>query len=289
VLWRGRRFSLVTYGAFVALGAAVMALWSGACVIALGVAPASFASFALLVSASMLLGGRAAGLCYRARGLLADPHAALRTVGFVSWGGYLGMAIATAAGSQLLALPCGALLDRLLLPGLACSAIGRLGCLSYGCCGGRACPDGIVFRNPDARVVRELGAAASVPRMPTQLLSSGWALCVLLLLCWPSTRALPAGVLFALGCLLYALGRMVIEQTREEAVYSRLRLTRGHLAAAVLAVGGVAALLTIDGAPFPAVHGPRLAELGSAWPAALACGVLTLLVAGVHGRRIGQW
>ena len=287
VLLRGSHWTLVSYGAFVGGGAGLMALWSGASLNALGIAPADFGWFALSVAVAMLFGGRLLGLAYRPRLLLRSPLRALRTVGFVSWGGYLGLAMAAAAGARTLGLPLGAVFDRLVLPGLVCSAIGRLGCLSYGCCGGRPWRHGILWRNPEARIVRELGEVACVPRVPTQLLSGGWALCVVALLWWPSTLPLPAGALTATGCLLYALGRFAIESTREEASYSRLGLTRGQfasLAVAAVALGGV---LSLAARPYVAVHGPALGSLP--WSSALGCSLLCLLVAGLHGRRVGHW
>lgn len=291
VAWRGARVALVTYGLFVGAGAFAMVLWSGAMLGALGVSSTRFFPFGVAVGLAMLVGGRCAGVLYRLRLLFASPVEALRTVGFVSWGGYAGMIAAALAGAGWLGLAPGAVLDRLLLPGLLCSAIGRFGCLSYGCCGGRPWAHGVCWRNPDARVVRELGQAAIVPRIPTQLLSSALALGLMLVLLGLTPFPLPAGALSALGVLLYGLGRAVIETTREEARFGGCGWTRGLFASLAVAAIGLAAALAIGGTP--AWPRPAWVAPSDAWlavlPAAFACGVMTTLVTGIHGRRVGRW
>lgn len=292
VAWRSARLSLVTYGQFVAAGAFAMTLWSGASLGVLGVGPSRFAPFAVGVGLAMLAGGRLAGLLYRPELLWRAPFEALRTVGFVSWGGYAGLFAAAVLGARWLGLPAPLVLDRLLLPALLCSAIGRFGCLSYGCCGGRPWAHGITWRDPDARIVRELGREASVPRVPTQLLSSGLALGLALILMLLTTRPLPPGALTAFGVLVYGLGRASVESTREEARYGRWCLTRGQLASLGLAALGLVATLGLPDAagswPVPAWRAPASAWLDTL-PTALVCGTLVLLVTGVHGRRIGRW
>lgn len=291
VAWRTRRLSLVTYGLFVGAGAFAMTLWSGATLIALGVPAVRFAPFAVAVGGCMLLGGRVGGLLYRARLLVTAPFEALRTVGFVSWGGYLGLFAVGFAGASWLGLPPGVVIDRLVLPGLLCSAIGRFGCLSYGCCGGAPSRHGIVWRNPEARIVRELGKAASMPRVPTQILSSLFALVLTCVLAALTMRPLPAGSLAALGALAYGLGRAALEATREEARFGRLRFTRGQFATLAVSALAVTALFVIDGPaawPAPAWDAP-LSAWRAALPAALGCGALTLLVTGIHGPRVGRW
>lgn len=291
VAWRTRSVSLVTYGLFVGAGAFAMTLWSGAQFVALGVPAARFAPFAVAVGGAMLLGGRIAGILYRAPLLFTAPVQALRTVGFVSWGGYLGMFVVAYAGASWLGLAPEAVADRLVLAGLLCSAIGRFGCLSYGCCGGAPWRHGIVWRNPEARIVRELGPSASVPRIPTQILSSLLALALSVVLAALTPRPLPAGAVAALGVLAYGLGRAALEATREEARFGHLCLTRGQLVTCAAAAIATIALLVIDGPaswPRPAWEAP-LAAWCAALPAAFGCGALTLVVTGLHGPRVGRW
>lgn len=291
VAWRGRRVSLVTYGVFVGVGAAAMVLWAGAQLVTLGVSPRRFCVFSVVACVAMLVGGRVAGLGYRLRLLLERPVEALRTVGFVSWGGYAALLCAALALAPFLGVSMGLLADRLLLPGLLCSSIGRLGCLSYGCCGGRPWPHGITWYAPDARIVRELGADAVVPRVPTQLLSSASTLALLGVLLGMTTRSLPAGALTALAALLYGLVRVLVEHTREEHRLLGSRFTRGQAAALATSAVGTLALFVVDGpASWPV---PAWSASATAWcaacPAAIVAGTLALLVTGLHGRRVGRW
>lgn len=292
-LYRGPRASFVTYGAFVGAGAFAMVLFSCASLAASGAAAGPLAVFALATGCGMLAGGRLTGLLYRAPLLRRDPLQALRTVGFVSYGGYAGMALAACATAPQLALPWppSAVLERLLLPGLVCSAIGRFGCLSYGCCGGRPWAAGIHWHNPDARIVRELGARAGCARIPTQLLSSAHALAAAALLAWAGTHPLPAGAFASLAALLYGLGRAILEQTREEARFTALQLTRGQLIALALAGLGVYGLLAAAPAPLlpPIVSTLPLPAFATALPIAACCALLTALVTGIHGPRVGHW
>ena len=289
VLVRGKRWTLVTYGAFVALGTFVMTFWACLSLAALGVDSSRIFIFALAVTLMMLTFGRMAGMLYRWPLLLAAPVTAVRTVGFVSWGGYLGMVGGAILGIALLKLPMGMILDRLVLPGMLCSAIGRVGCLTYGCCTGRPHDQGICYHSADARIVREQGASACVPRWPTQLISGLWALCVLLILAWPSLQPLPQGTLTATACLLYSLGRIAIERTRDEERLGRLQWTRGQYAALACFVISLVALMLLGEQPTTIATRFDSNALGFATATASVTALLSLAIAGLHGRRVGYW
>jgi len=98
--------------------------------------------------------------------------------------------------------------------GLACPigmAIGRLGCLGYGCCYGRPTdlPWGLVFANTDP-------LNPPVPRHPTQLYSSIALLLIFFVVLWYRKRAHAKGAIAALFVSLYCLYRFLVEFIRED-------------------------------------------------------------------------
>ncbi len=283
----------VGYGALVAVGAALGGL------VALGllapVMPAVVvAKYLVGISLAMLMGGRLAWLGYEHRALRAAPGATLRRVGFVSFGAYAAMFLYAVLWSrwQLTELPLGWLLDRTMAACLICSGFGRLGCLSYGCCYGRVWPAGIVYRDPQAKVLRELGPAGAQPRMPAQLVSALLAFGAALLML--GTLALGAGPGFAtgLGALCYALGRFHVERLRDELRVLDGRLTRGQLSS--MAIAGAALLWLAS--PSALLGAAEQAGLVFAWAevrAHLAVPLLAalpvFLVCGYHRHRVGCW
>ena len=84
---------------------------------------------------------------------------------------------------------------------------------------------------------------------------------------------------------------MSLETTREEARFGRRAFTRGQLASLALASLGLIFSLACAGGPSwpsPAWHAPATDWL-TAMPVALVCGLLSLVVTGIHGRRVGHW
>lgn len=279
----------VTYGALVAAGAAAMALGIGQLLVAGGVAPRRIGLYLVGLALSMLLCGRIAWLLYHPEILLREPRAALRSVGFVSWGGYVGMfgfalAFAVATGLDPLWL-----IDRTLLPAFVCSGLGRLGCLTYGCCYGRPSAHGIRWTHPAAKAVRELGAAGSVPRVPTPLLSALLAFSLVPILWAVSRAAPPAGAVTAIGLLLYAIGRFSVESLREQPRYGSWGLSSGQIGSAIMGAAAIVLLLTVDGPPgwTPAAwDGAAFLALA---PAGALAATLVFVVCGAHWRRVGSW
>jgi phosphatidylglycerol:prolipoprotein diacylglycerol transferase len=90
-------------------------------------------------------------------------------------------------------------------------AIGRLGCLGFGCCYGRptSLPWGLVFPNTDP-------LNPPVPRHPTQLYSSLALLAIFLVMLWYRKRPHTKGAVAALFVSLYCLYRFLIEFVRED-------------------------------------------------------------------------
>lgn len=110
-------------------------------------------------------------------------------------------------------LPLWKLVDAIVAPVALAQAVGRLGCLSAGCCwGSKASSEGfaVVFTNPVA--AQQTGVPLNVPLVPTQLLQFGNDLLLALILTFAWRKQLrPDGTVWWLYVLLYSLGRGTIE------------------------------------------------------------------------------
>jgi protein-S-isoprenylcysteine O-methyltransferase Ste14/prolipoprotein diacylglyceryltransferase len=295
VLFRFGRTVWVSYGAFAGAGAA---LGLGVCHALLrSVLPFRQEALYLVgLAVGVLVGARLVALLYQARLLLTSPREALRRVGFVSWGGYLGMFAAPFVLAPLAGEDAWWLLDRTLVAGLACSAVGRVGCLAYGCCYGRRAPAGICWHHEDAKVNRDHPGAERTARIPTQLLSTAYAAGLVPFALLVMTSA-PPGVAAVLTSMVYCFARFGVECLRDEPRFFRFGLTRGQIVSAAAAVASVALLLafpfvtasraapalprvSIDGGP-----GRGIAE----WGVVLAAAFFVFVACSVHWKRVGRW
>ena len=280
----------VTYGVFAAAAAAVIGAVMAAALTGAGLS-ASLRGWCLVgLAVAIPLGSRAMWLAYRVDQLRADPWNTLRQVGFVSWGGILGL-LGFAAGFAFAAhLNVWGLLDAAAVAGLAGQAVARLGCFTYGCCYGRPSALGVRWTEPESKPVREHGAAGAVPRVPTQLLSSvgAAALCALMVLV--ARRGVPPGTVTGLAFLGYGTVRFGIECLRADPRHGAWRLTQGQVGCLSVMVLGLLALLTL-----PATAAPRtglaldFAGVVDVAPVLAGCVALILGVYGFHWRRVGRW
>jgi phosphatidylglycerol:prolipoprotein diacylglycerol transferase len=290
VLFRVGPIVCVTYGAFAGLGAA---LGLAACHLLLEreLPLATEALYLFGAAVWMLLGARFVALLYKPRLLLRNPREAFRSVGFVSWGGYLGMFTFPFLFAEVAGGEPWRLLDRTCFAGLVCSCVGRIGCLAYGCCYGRPAEGGICWQHPDAKVNREGGLRERVARIPTQLLSAVHTASLLPIVGVTLARGAPGGFATALGSLLYALGRFGIECLRDEPRFGPWRLTRGQIACAFAGSASIVGLLSFsDGGaaargPMPPPEPSRMA----AWLAVVAASLVAFVVCSLHWKRVGRW
>ncbi|HVP61901.1 MAG TPA: prolipoprotein diacylglyceryl transferase family protein [Myxococcaceae bacterium] len=277
----------VTYGLFVALGTSVVALLGH---VALGGLCSSrqYVVYAFGLAVAMALGARLASLVYNFAALRRRGLVELRTVGFVSWGGYLGMLVFTAAFGAATGIHLLAILDRLLPLLFVCMAFGRVGCLTYGCCFGRPSPGGLRWTDPDAKAVRLLGAEiGSLPRFPVQLVAAGVGLGAAALT-WTIGRfdgAVGTPTLFAV--LWYCLVRLGVEQLRDEPRLGPLGWTRGQWLAAGVAGLSLVSLMRLD--PNVTVTAARGSLDLLAPRTAAGVGLLAFVIFGLHWRRVGRW
>jgi len=175
--------------------------------------------------------------------LPGGPRTTLRS-GSTILGAILGAGTAATAWAAARGERVGDWLDAAAGAAPLAQAIGRLGCLSAGCCYGRPTDSWLALRLPDT-------SGTVLPRYPAQLIASAADLGILAAVLLAERRlarrgrAAP-GALFALYLALYAVKRFLLEFLRGTALPVLLGLTWAQLVAAVLlagaAAGGLAAL-----------------------------------------------
>ena len=206
-------------------------------------------------------------------------------MGFVSWGGYLGMFTFPFAFGWTTGHDPWWLLDRTFLSALACSGIGRIGCLTYGCCYGRKAAAGVAWTHPDAKPNREHGVAGAARHIPTQLLSAASVLLLAPIVAFVLFQSAPGGATLV-GSLLYATARFGVECLRDEPRFAGM--TRGQPVPRRVALAA-AILLGRPHATTPYTHVIVTSSSPVAWAAVLSVSFAVFLICGVHVRRVGRW
>lgn len=136
--------------------------------------------------------------------------------GSVFYGGLIGGLIAGGISVKVQKLPAGLTTDCL-APSIALfHGFGRIGCFLGGCCYGVEWEHGITFTNSLAE------SANGVPRVPVQLIESGFEFALFALLSVFLIKDRLKGKLLALYLLIYPVGRFTLEFWRGDDY-------RGHL------------------------------------------------------------
>jgi phosphatidylglycerol:prolipoprotein diacylglycerol transferase len=299
VLFRCGNAVFVTFGLFAGLGALLSMTGMGGLLVAQGVPAHVFLLLALVGGAAVVVGSWLAGQLFGYELLLRSPREALRRPVFVSWGGLVGMLLALAVFAPFTGLGLLVILDAAARSVPLGHALGRFGCLSYGCCFGRPTrfPVAITYRNPEAKAVRVAGLQ-HVPLHPAAFYEAVLDFGILVVVNAASWLGVAPGVPTALTFLLYGLGRFAIEFLRDDRERFAPRplavlpaLSVNHLLClAMAAVGALAlpALLRCDAAPF--VSWPAaLAAVPTLLPITAPSAGLVFLGFSLHRGRVGKW
>jgi phosphatidylglycerol---prolipoprotein diacylglyceryl transferase len=204
-----------TYGLLLAL-AFIAGIWLASRNAAkAGLNPDSIWNLGLIIIFSALVGAKFLLFISEYSYYSANPReifslATLRSSG-VYYGGLLLALLASAWYLHKTKLPSWSVAD-ITAPGIALGqAIGRIGCLSAGCCYGRPTqlPWGITFNNPYS--AENVGVPLNVRLHPTQLYESLGAMILFAYLMWRLKRKHFAGQIILEYLCLYAALRFVIE------------------------------------------------------------------------------
>lgn len=185
-----------------------------------GISPDSVWNMGLVVIFAALVGSKLLLLLSDFQYYAQNPReifslSTLRSMG-VYYGGLL-LALGAAAWYTLRnRLPAWTLADCA-APGIALGqAIGRLGCLSAGCCYGRPThvPWGISFTSQYA--YDNVGVPLNIPLHPTQIYESVGAFCLFIYLTWRLPKPHIKGQILMEYLSLYAILRFIIEFFRDD-------------------------------------------------------------------------
>jgi phosphatidylglycerol:prolipoprotein diacylglycerol transferase len=293
VLFERNGLIFVTYGLFAAAGAFVSLTWLSVLLLMQGLTAAETGVLIGAGCLGVLLMSRLFALVLDYRLLLRDPARALRSVAFVSWGGIIAVALTAilfslATGHTLLPL-----LDAIAVAGPAGHAIGRLGCIAYGCCHGRPAAAGPAVRyfNPQAKAVRVSGLRG-VPLHPVPLYEGALILALFIALNALYFAGVPAGVPTAAYFAGYGAIRFGTEFLRDNTSrYLRPPFALNHALSTGLVLCGAVLLPAVlvsptgSGVSFSFSLGGLVRVLPVL---SLAC---LFLFAGfaVHRNRVGEW
>jgi phosphatidylglycerol:prolipoprotein diacylglycerol transferase len=166
----------------------------------------------------------------------------LRHGGLVFYGGLIGASLACLIYTLLKKMPVWKTADAL-APSVALGYVfGRIGCLLYGCCYGRACGDHWwAIRYPAPHETHPSGQDA-IPVYPTQILDSLLNLGLYLGLAWLYRRKKFHGQVFATYLMCYAVTRSIVETFRGDYTAPHLHggLTPAHLISIGILFAGIA-------------------------------------------------
>lgn len=296
VLWRTPKRTLVHFGPLAGLASGLALYAAFARQTQAGLQPARYAAhMCLLAPVAIIAGSRALGLALDWRGLLRDPVGSLRRRSLAFQGGLAACVVGLTYMARAYGLDLLTLYDCFALSLPLGHAVGRLACLSYGCCHGR--PTGvrwaIRYDNPDAKAVWDarLGGISIHPTQLYQSLGSGALFALLAALA--ARGAERAGVITAAYFALAALGRLVLERFRGEPSPRVGALTAFQLIAVGQLALGVAMYFFArsNGSPAPFAGDSFARALVASLPLApyaLAVALVVALSFGLHGPKVGR-
>lgn len=293
VLFRVGDYIFVTLGLFAAIGAILGGLWASFLLLGQGLPLLHVA----LLLAGILVGhvvlARAFLLPWRLPNLVQRTGETLRTVEFASWGGFIAIAAALVLYAVLSGRSLLLLIDAAVLAGTLTHAVGRIGCLTFGCCFGRPteCPLAIRYDSPLAKAAWSAGLRGT-PIHPVPLYEAAFTLGLFLLLNAVALAGSREGVPAALYLLMYGSGRFLLEFLRYEWAQDRIGpLSRNQWLSLLEAGAGVALLAALSTASGPA--SPSIGEADAQAlvliPLLIVCGALVFLAYSLHRGSIGRW
>jgi prolipoprotein diacylglyceryltransferase len=288
VLFRKGEFIFVTYGLFIALGGFFFLVLLSSSLFSQNLTRSEILILVVISVASIYFFSKLFWWIENWHDLKTQQWFGLRHVGFVSWGAFAGLGASILFFSFLYDYPILMVSDAVVRSVFMAWVIGRLGCLTYGCCCGlpKESP-GIIYRNIESTIVRETGRSQP-PRHPTPVYSA--LHCAITLVCLNSIIvffSLPVGFITATGMILYAVGRAFIEYFRERSLH-----VYGHLSCLTLFCGGWFLLFLLS--PITSEFSPQplnfsvVDDVLPIIPILASLSLIAFLATGLHRKEIGM-
>jgi phosphatidylglycerol:prolipoprotein diacylglycerol transferase len=293
IFFRRGNIILVTYGVFVSVGSFLFMLHISALFLARGVGEKDIAVFLASSALSAAFFAHAFWWLKRCKEMLRQPLWGFRLVGFVSYGALFGLVVAAVAFAGIFGYDWMVILDIVVRGMFIAYALGRIGCLTYGCCWGKeSSGPGIVYHNAEAKINR-LRGPSQTSRHPTPFYSALEGLVIFALVNVLPALRMSAGFLTAFAFLVYPAARLFIESYRERDHEIFRCLNEGHLGCALMFLVGLVLLFALRFGPASASPTPlSLAVLGRLLPllpVILGLSGLIFFISGFHWRRVGSW
>ncbi len=292
VFFHRGRVIMVTYGIFITIGALIFAQLTTAFLLTQGVTEFQTEVFILGSAFSTIIFARFFWWLGHWREMIQQQLFGLRIIGFVSWGGIFGLVFFSCVFAFIYRFPLLMITDAMIRGVFASYSIGRLGCLTYGCCYGvHSHKNGIIYTNPHSKIIREHGFDYS-PRYPTQVFSFLHGTAILITLNLIANESLPVGFLTAAAFILYSTGRAFIEFFRDRKRYYSI-FTDGHIGSGIMFLIGWVLLFFIS--PQIDQYSPQpwsdraFSESVSLVPIVLLIGGIIFFVSSFHWKKVGNW
>lgn len=291
VLFRYRNAIFVNYGLLNAIGITLW-VWHDI-ILAYANGLTTNQIWVLLVGnvTSGFIGARAYWYIEHFKALIKKPFWGFLEIGFVSWGVVIGI-VAFLIPYTILNDISFFLITDIVFSGMFIGySIGRLGCLTYGCCFGKETKGvGVTFKNLQSKVNRTREITFN-PRYPTQLYSAIHGLALVLILNGLIYYEVKIGMVTVLGMIFYGTGRGFEEFNRDRSKIKNSPFTEGHVGSLILIIFGV--LLTL----FPIGQGKWINRWNSEaiynsldfLPAMIVVFFVLFFLLSFHRKTIGKW
>lgn len=210
--------TVYTYGAFIAFGALLGALYTGIrAKKELGVPYYVINNLLLLILITAFLGGKLFFYFENPGYYFGQPANMIKDPGkgFVFYGSLIFSVTAIIIFFKIKKIPTLKMLDIIAITTCIVHFFGRLGCFNAGCCYGHV-HEGIfsvIFTNPVC-----MARPLNTPLHPTQLYSAAMILTIFVVLMVVKNRKSFDGQVFLLYIMLYASGRAIVETFRGDLI-----------------------------------------------------------------------
>jgi len=253
--------------------------------------------FYVFIPVMILVGSRLMELLINLPAVLRNPGRKLPETGFAFQGGLILSALCVACFAWAQGLNLLRLFDSLCLAIPLGHAIGRVGCLTYGCCHGRPTKSrlAIRFHNPESKPVWKEGLQG-IPLHPTQLYAvTGNVAIFIALNALALLGPFHAGTISAAYLMLDSCGRFVIDFFRWPPMstasamlkpFQWLSITFFCCGLAMLALS--TQMPVVDFSDFN-LFANLLLQVAPYWYWVLFCFFILFASFGIHGRTIGRY
>jgi phosphatidylglycerol:prolipoprotein diacylglycerol transferase len=289
ILFQRGEYIFATFGLFAGVAAVAGGAVAGWLLLSRGSSVWETSAVLAIILVGHVAPARLFLLPWRVRMLRDDPRTVARTVEFASWGGIAAIAVVLGVYTLATDISMLGLTDIAVRAGVLAHAIGRIGCISLGCCYGRptGLPFAVCYENPMAKAVRH-GDLKGVPIHPAPLYEAGFLLTLFVFLNAIALAGAPEGMPTAFYLVLYGVGRFGLESLRHNTAADRMGpLLRNQWLCLAMIVPGLA-LLPRTGLD-PTFSAPGLGEFMILTPVLAVSGVMVFLAYSMHRGRLGHW